>query len=48
MIAPALAGHGERLFSVERDELQCFALVEATHTPKGTMLVHYRRAETRG
>jgi dihydrofolate reductase len=48
VIAPALAGHGERLFNVDRDELQRFALVEATHTPQGTMLVHYRRAEPRG
>jgi dihydrofolate reductase len=43
VVAAALAGHGQRLFT-EPDALRRLELVDLARTPAGTLLLHYRRA----
>ena len=42
VVAPTLAGHGERLFAGD-DELDRLELVGSGTSPKGTLFLHYRR-----
>ena len=42
VVAPALAGHGERLFP-DDDVLDRLELVDSDRSPKGTLFLHYRR-----
>jgi dihydrofolate reductase len=43
VVAPAIAGHGERLFA-DDDELDRLELIDSDRSPKGTLFLHYRRA----
>jgi dihydrofolate reductase len=43
VVAPAIAGHGERLFA-DDDELDRLELVDSDRSPHGTLFLHYRRA----
>ena len=42
VVAPVLAGHGERLFP-DDDVLDRLELVDSERSPKGTLFLHYRR-----
>ena len=42
VVAPALAGHGGRLFA-DDDVLDRLALIDSERSPKGTLFLHYRR-----
>jgi dihydrofolate reductase len=42
VVAPAIAGHGERLFA-DDDDLDRLELMASDRSPKGTLFLHYRR-----
>jgi dihydrofolate reductase len=42
VVAPALAGHGRRLFAGD-DALDRLELIDVDRSPKGTLFLHYRR-----
>jgi dihydrofolate reductase len=43
VVAPAIAGHGERLFAAD-DVLDRLELVDSDRSPHGTLFLHYRRS----
>ena len=43
VVAPALAGHGQRLFA-DDDALDRLELMDSERSPSGSLFLHYRRA----